>query len=80
MGRDNRGGSLLERHELALETLAEQRENRISNMARSILDSKAEICKSNREKLDRDRERLAVRPRQQPRREAAAYLDYCHAD
>ena len=40
----------------------------------------AEKCKTNKEKLDRDRERLAVSPRQQPRREAAADLDYCHSD
>ena len=50
-------------------------------MARVILESKAEKTKSIKEKLDRDRERVAVTPCKQPSREAAAAeLDYCHSD
>ena len=70
------------RQVLALEMLEEQRKEHLNNnMARCILESKAEESISIKEKLDRDRERAAVSPRKQPPREAAAAeLDYCHSD
>ena len=60
--------------------LAEQRKKHLSNITRSIHESKAEKCINRLERLDRDRKRLPVSPRKQPRREAAAEFDYCHSD
>ena len=53
-------------------------------MARDIIESKAEKTRNVKEKLDRDWERIAVTPRKQPPREAAAaeleYIEMCHSD
>ena len=71
------------KQELALKMLENQRKGLSNNMARGILESKAEKTKSIKEKLDRDRERVAVTPCKQPPREAAAvadYEDYCNTD
>ena len=60
--------------------LAEQRNKRLSKLTRSFHESKAEKYKKRLEKLDRDRERLPVTPREQPHRKAAAEVDYYHPD
>ena len=62
--------------------LENQQKGPANNMSRGILESKAEKTKSIKEKLDRDRERVAVTPRKQPPKEAAAAAeyDYCNTD
>ena len=52
----------------------------LSKLTSSLNESKAEKCQNRLEKLVRDRERLPVSPREQPRRQAAAEVEYYHPD
>ena len=57
--------------------LEDQREKLPNKIARDIIEYKAEKAKNIKEKLHRDRERIAVSPLKQPPREVAAAAAAC---